>query len=125
MMTTLNAYQNNYLIVIVFLILGILLPIAALTIARILRPQKKISEKYTTYESGIEPFHDARVQFNVQYYLFALLFVMFDIETIFLFPWAVAFSKLGIFGVVKMGIFTFLLFLGLVYSWKKKVLKWS
>lgn len=124
-MTTLNAYQNNYLIVIVFLILGILLPIAALTIARILRPQKKISEKYTTYESGIEPFHDARVQFNVQYYLFALLFVMFDIETIFLFPWAVAFSKLGIFGVVKMGIFTFLLFLGLVYSWKKKVLKWS
>ncbi len=124
-MSDLNVYQNNYLFVLVFLLLGILLPVVALTLGRFLRPKKKISEKYTTYESGIEPFHDARIQFNVQYYMFALLFVIFDVETVFLYPWAVAYGKLGVFALIEMVLFVGLLGFGLFYAWKKKVLEWE
>jgi NADH-quinone oxidoreductase subunit A len=119
-----HLYQNNYLIVAVFLLLGILLPVVALTAGRFLRPYKPSKEKYTTYESGIEPFHQSWVQFNVRYYLFALMFVIFDVETVFLYPWAVAYEELGVFALIEMGIFVVLLTLGLVYAWKKKVLKW-
>ncbi|PLS07959.1 NADH-quinone oxidoreductase subunit A [Neobacillus cucumis] len=120
----LNVYQNNYLIVFVFLCLGVLLPVVALTLGKFLRPNKPSDEKNTTYESGIEPFHDSRVQFNVRYYIFALMFVIFDVETVFLYPWAVAYDKLGIFALVEMLIFVAMLLLGLVYAWKKKVLQW-
>ncbi|WP_017756594.1 NADH-quinone oxidoreductase subunit A [Calidifontibacillus oryziterrae] len=123
-MDTLHLYQNNYLIVVVFLLLGIILPVAALTVGRILRPNKPSEEKQTTYESGIEPFHDSRVQFNVRYYIFALMFVIFDVETVFLYPWAVAYDKLGIFALIEMLIFVLMLIIGLIYAWKKKVLKW-
>ncbi|MFT4416357.1 NADH-quinone oxidoreductase subunit A [Fredinandcohnia humi] len=120
----LNQYLNNYLFVVVFLLLGILLPIVALTLGRFLRPHAPSEAKATTYESGIEPFHDSRVQFNVRYYIFALLFVIFDVETVFLYPWAVAYEKLGIFALIEMFIFVVMLVIGLVYAWKKKVLKW-
>jgi NADH-quinone oxidoreductase subunit A len=124
-MEQLNLYQNNYLIVFVFLCLGVLLPIVALFAAKLLRPKYKQDErKYTTYESGMEPFSDARVQFNVRYYVFALMFVIFDVETAFLYPWAVAYEKLGIFALIEMLIFVVLLLIGLIYAWKKKVLKW-
>lgn len=124
-MELLNLYQNNYLIVFVFLCLGILLPVVALFAAKLLRPPyKPIEAKYTTYESGIEPFHDSRVQFNVRYYVFALMFVIFDVETVFLYPWAVAYEKLGIFALIEMLIFVAMLLIGLIYAWKKKVLKW-
>jgi NADH-quinone oxidoreductase subunit A len=123
-MDLLNLYQNNYLIVFVFLCLGVLLPVVALTAGRFLRPYKPSAEKYTTYESGLDPFHDARVQFNVRYYIFALMFVIFDVETVFLYPWAVAYEKLGIFALIEMTIFVFMLLIGLIYAWKKKVLKW-
>jgi NADH-quinone oxidoreductase subunit A len=121
----LNVYQNNYMIVAIFLILGILLPVVALTFGRLLRPHKPEEAKYTTYESGIEPFHDSRIQFNLGYYIFALMFVIFDVETIFLYPWAVAYDKLGIFALIEMLIFVIMLVIGLAYAWKKKVLKWS
>nr|WP_295974286.1 NADH-quinone oxidoreductase subunit A [uncultured Bacillus sp.] len=124
-MELLNLYQNNYMIVAIFLILGILLPVLALTFGRLLRPYKPEEAKYTTYESGIEPFHDSRIQFNVGYYMFALMFVIFDVETIFLYPWAVAYDKLGIFALIEMLIFVIMLVIGLVYAWKKKVLKWN
>jgi NADH-quinone oxidoreductase subunit A len=91
----------------------------------LLRPYKPSAEKYTTYESGIEPFHQSWVQYNVRYYLFALMFVIFDVETVFLYPWAVAYEELGVFALIEMGIFVVLLTLGLVYAWKKKVLKWT
>ncbi|MBT2657779.1 MULTISPECIES: NADH-quinone oxidoreductase subunit A [Bacillaceae] len=120
----LNVYQNNYLIVFVFLCLGVLLPVVALYFGKLLRPNNPSDEKNTTYESGIEPFHDSRVQFNVRYYIFALMFVIFDVETVFLYPWAVAYDKLGIFALVEMLIFVAMLLLGLVYAWKKKVLQW-
>ncbi|MGC4377386.1 NADH-quinone oxidoreductase subunit A [Fictibacillus sp. Mic-4] len=120
-----NVYQNNYLIVAVFLLLGILLPVGALTAGRLLRPNRPTKEKATTYESGIEPFQQSWIQFNVRYYLFALLFVIFDVETVFLYPWAVAYDELGLFALIEMAIFVLLLTLGLVYAWKKKVLKWN
>jgi len=120
----LNVYVNSYVVVFVFLCLGILLPIVALTAGRFLRPHAPNAAKQTTYESGLDPFHDSRVQFNVRYYIFALLFVIFDVETVFLYPWAVAFEKLGAFAIIEMLIFVVMLLIGLVYAWKKKVLKW-
>ena len=124
-MELLNWYQNNYLIIVVFLCLGVLLPVVALLLGKLLRPFKPIPAKYSTFESGVEPFHDSRVQFNVRYYMFAILFVIFDVETVFLYPWAVAYEKLGIVALFEMLIFVFMLLIGLVYAWKKKVLKWT
>lgn len=124
-MELLHLYQNNYLIVVIFLLLGILLPVVALTAGKFLRPNAPNKEKATTYESGIEPFHQAQVQYNVRYYIFALMFVIFDVETIFLYPWAVAYEKLGIFALIEILIFVSMLIIGLIYAWKKKVLKWT
>jgi NADH-quinone oxidoreductase subunit A len=123
-MELLHLYQNNYLIVLIFLCLGVILPVVALTAGRFLRPHKPSEAKQTTYESGIEPYHDARVQFNVRYYIFALMFVIFDVETVFLYPWAVAYDELGIFALIEMLIFVVMLLIGLIYAWKKGVLKW-
>lgn len=119
------VYANNYLIVVIFLFLGILLPVGALTLARFLRPSNPTEEKRKTYESGVEPVGSSWVQFNVKYYIFALLFVVFDVETVFLYPWAVAYDSLGLFALVEMVIFIVLLVIGLVYAWKKKVLEWN
>lgn len=124
-MSILNTYLNSYMIIFIFLLLGILLPVVALTAGRLLRPHAPSTAKQTTYESGIEPFHEARVQFNVRYYIFALMFVIFDVETVFLYPWAVAYDSLGLFALIEMLIFVFMLLVGLIYAWKKKVLKWN
>ncbi|MGO4370884.1 NADH-quinone oxidoreductase subunit A [Paenibacillus sp. MCAF20] len=111
--------------VAIFIVLGILLPVAALTIGRLLRPYKPTELKKTTYESGNEPVGVGQVRFNIRYYLFALMFVIFDVETVFLYPWAVAYNKLGLFVLVEMIIFAGMLLVGLLYAWKKKVLKWN
>lgn len=118
-------YSNNYVIVTIFLALGIILPIAALTIGRFLRPSKPSDEKMTTYESGNVPVGTGQIRFNIRYYLFALMFVIFDVETVFLYPWAVAYQKLGLFALVEMIVFVVLLLVGLLYAWKKKVLQWT
>ncbi|WP_409343733.1 NADH-quinone oxidoreductase subunit A [Paenibacillus sp. MBLB4367] len=118
-------YMNNYVIVAIFIGLGIFLPVAALTIGRLLRPSKPVYEKLTTYESGNEPVGVGQVRFNIRYYLFALMFVIFDVETVFLYPWAVAYKKLGLFALVEMLIFVSLLVVGLIYAWRKKVLQWT
>ncbi|WP_202079609.1 NADH-quinone oxidoreductase subunit A [Caldalkalibacillus salinus] len=123
-MDLLNLYQNNYLAVAAFLILGVFLPVAALTVGRFLRPHRPSNEKQTTYESGIDPIGHSWVRFNVRYYIIALLFVIFDVETVFLYPWAVAYEHLGLFALIEMLIFVVLLLVGLIYAWKKKVLKW-
>jgi NADH-quinone oxidoreductase subunit A len=119
-----NLYENNYLIVTVFLLLGILLPVVALFLGKLLRPNVPTKGKQVTYESGIEPFHQANVRFHARYYIFGLLFVIFDVETVFLYPWAVAYEKLGLFALIEMLIFVVMLLIGLIYAWKKKVLKW-
>lgn len=124
-MDLLNLYQNNYLVVAAFLILGVFLPVAALTAGRFLRPNRPNEAKQTTYESGVEPIGGSWVRFNVRYYIFALLFVIFDVETVFLYPWAVAYEHLGIFALIEMLLFVVLLLVGLIYAWKKKVLRWN
>ncbi|CAH0118072.1 MULTISPECIES: NADH-quinone oxidoreductase subunit A [unclassified Paenibacillus] len=118
-------YWNNYIIVAIFISLGILLPVVALSVGRLLRPSKPTEMKRTTYESGNEPVGAGQIRFNVRYYLFALMFVIFDVETVFLYPWAVAYNQLGLFVLVEMLIFVGLLLIGLLYAWKKKVLKWN
>ena len=118
-------YSNNYVIVAIFIVLGILLPVVALTVGRFLRPSKPTEIKQSTYESGNEPVGVGQVRFNIRYYLFALMFVIFDVETVFLYPWAVAYNQLGLFVLVEMLIFVALLLVGLIYAWKKKVLKWN
>lgn len=118
-------YMNSYVVVAIFLVLGLLLPIVALSFGKLLRPSKPNAEKYTTYESGNEPVGEGQVRFNVRYYLFALMFVIFDVETVFLYPWAVAYKQLGLFALVEMLIFVVLLVVGLIYAWKKKVLQWT
>lgn len=124
-MDSFHLYTNNLVLVVSFLLIGVLLPIATVSIVgRFLRPNNPTQAKLTTYESGIEPFHDANVRFHVRYYIFAILFVIFDVETVFLYPWAVAYEDLGIIALIEMLIFVVMLLIGLAYAWKKKVLKW-
>lgn len=121
--------EASFLTMSWFIVLGILLPVVALSVGKILRPNKPSSRKSVTYESGVDPTGEGWVQFNVRYYLFALLFVIFDVEAVFLYPWAVAYdylrNTLGIFVLYEMLIFVGLLLLGLAYAWKKKVLEWE
>ena len=120
-----EKYINSYVIVTVFLILGILFPIFVLWLGKQLRPNKPTDAKQTTYESGNEPVGVSQIRFNVRYYLYALMFVVFDVETVFLYPWAVAYKQMGLFALTEMFIFAGLLCIGLVYAWRKKVFRWN
>lgn len=123
---SIDQYINNYVIVTIFLVLAVILPAAALTLGRFLRPQRPSEAKTETYESGVAPLMESsHVRFNVRYYLFALMFVIFDVETVFLYPWAVAYNQLGLFALIEMLIFVVMLVVGLIYAWKKKVLRWN
>lgn len=120
------TYWNGYLFVFLFLLIGVFLPFSSLwIIGPVLRPKKPSKEKQSTYESGVEPIGDAHVRYNARYYLFALLFVVFDVETLFLYPWAASYHKLGLFALTEMLIFIFMLVVGLIYAWRKKVLEWT
>ncbi len=87
-------------------------------------PRKPNPTKYTTYECGMETIGESRIQFNFCYYFFALLFVIFDVQVVFLYPWAVEFNQLKLFGLVVMLVFVLIMMVGFVYAWKKGVLKW-
>lgn len=119
----------DLIVIAIFVILGIALPIAAFTTGRILRPHVPSAAKTVSYESGVAPESGSWVQFHVRYYLFALLFVIFDVETVFLYPWAVVYDSLrnemGLWILGEMLLFIFFLLLGLLYAWKKKVLEWK
>lgn len=108
-----------------FLLVAVLFPLAPIILAYLLAPKKPNPIKSATYECGIESKTESWIQFKVQYYIYALIFVIFDIETIFIYPWAVAYNQLGIFALIEMFIFLVILALGLVYAWKKKVLEWK
>jgi NADH-quinone oxidoreductase subunit A len=97
---------------------------AMLGVGRLVRPQRPQPEKYITYEAGSDPV-GGWGQSNVRYYVYALLFVMFDVEAVFIFPWAVHLESLGWYGLVEMAIFIIVLTLGLVYAWRKGVLRWA
>jgi NADH-quinone oxidoreductase subunit A len=107
-----------------FATLGVAFVAAVLAASRVLQPHHPLPEKLTTYESGKVPIGDAWVHFNIRYYVFALLFVIFDIEAVFLFPWAVAFRHLGLFGLAEMAVFIGVLAVGLAYAWRRGALEW-
>ncbi len=108
-----------------FLLACSLVPILSLTASKLLRPSGGGPERRTTYESGMEPIGGAWIQFNIRYYMFALVFVVFDVETVFLYPWAVAFNQLGVLAFVEALIFIAILVVALVYAWRKGALEWS
>lgn len=122
---TIDPYFYNYFFVGVFLIFAVAFPILPLVLAKFLAPRKPSPIKQMPYECGIEPVGDPWIQFRVQYYIYALIFVIFDVETIFIYPWAVGFKELGLFGFVEMVIFIAILAVGLIYAWKKKALEWD
>jgi len=115
---------NDWLFIGVFLLLAPVFPALALVIPRIIAPRKPNPLKSQTYECGIETVGDTRVQFRIQYYIFALVFLIFDVETVFLFPWALAFERLPLFAVLEGVLFIFILIAGFVYAWRKGALEW-
>jgi NADH-quinone oxidoreductase subunit A len=120
---------ENYLPILVFVIFGVLMATGILTaskiFAKISRVERPSAEKQSTYECGFEPFEEARTRFDVRFYLVAILFIVFDLEVAFLFPWAVVIRKLGWAPFIAMGIFLLLLIVGFVYEWKKGALEWE
>ncbi len=115
---------QNYVPIFIFIaVVGLLLPVTLL-IAKVLRPSNPNKTKLMPYECGITPFDDARGRYTVRFYIVAILFVVFDVETIFLFPWAVQFKALGLFGLVEMMVFLAILIVGYVWIWKKGALEW-
>lgn len=119
-----SPFLRSYLTVVwfglaAFLIAGLLLGISAL-----IRPNKPSVAKLTAYESGVDPVGDGWSQSQIRYYVFALLFVVFDVEAVFIFPWATQLERYAGFGLIEMGVFVAILILGLVYAWRKNVLRW-
>ncbi len=116
---------ENYLPILIFTIVGILFGAVFLALGFILGPRRPDSEKLSPYECGFEAFEDARMKFDVRYYLIAILFIIFDLEIAFLFPWAVVLREIGMFGFLAMVLFLGILVIGFVYEWKKGALQWE
>jgi NADH-quinone oxidoreductase subunit A len=119
-----TEFYRNYLAVAVLMLAAIGMVAAMLGAGRLIRPSRPQDEKYISYEAGSDPA-GAFGQSNVRYYVYALLFVMFDVEAVFIFPWAVNVEGLGWFGLVEVAVFVVILTLGLVYAWRKGVLRWA
>ncbi|HLF69828.1 MAG TPA: NADH-quinone oxidoreductase subunit A [Actinomycetota bacterium] len=119
-----TGYYGSYLTLAIFAGAVFVLVGGTLLLNRLIAPRVRTEEKYMTYECGVDPIGGGWTQSTVRYYIFALLFVIFDVEAVFLFPWATVFEKIGIFAFVEMMIFIGILALGLVYAWRKKVLEW-
>lgn len=115
---------NDWLYIGLFVLISLALPAVAILLAGLLAPKKPNPIKNQTYECGIETYGPSWIQFKAQYYIFALIFLVFDVETIFLYPWAVAYNKLTLFGVVEAILFILILLSGLLYAWKKGALEW-
>jgi len=116
--------QSQYLFVAIFFLIALAVPAIGLALAWAIRPKKPNPAKASTYECGMETIGDTWVQFKAQYYLYALVFVVFDVEAAFIFPWAVAYHKLGVYALVEMVIFVAILLGGLLYAWRKGALEW-
>lgn len=117
--------MQNWLYIGLFLLVGIVIPVAAIVISVLIAPRKPNPIKQSTYECGMETVGDSLVQFNAQYYIFALVFLIFDVETVFLFPWAVSINAMGPFVVVEGVIFILILIAGLSFVWRKGMLEWA
>ena len=124
-LTQVETYYQSYGVVLAVLIAGVGLVAVAFGTARLMAPHRPLPEKLTTYECGIDPVGEGWSQSQVRYYIYGFLFVIFDVESVFLFPWARVFAGLGWTAVVEMGIFIGILAVGLLYAWRKGVLKWA
>ncbi len=116
---------EQYFPVFIFIIVGLGLSVAILSAGSILGPHRPDPEKISTYECGFNPFEDSRLPFDVRFYLVAILFIIFDLETAFFFPWAVVLNQIGWFGFLAMMVFLSLLVIGFIYEWKKGALEWE
>jgi NADH:ubiquinone oxidoreductase subunit 3 (subunit A) len=117
--------MSQWIYIALFFIVGLIIPVGAIGAALILGPRKSNPIKQSTYECGIETVGESWVQFKAQYYIFALVFLVFDVETVFLFPWAVRLGQLGLFAVIEGIVFILILIAGLVYTWRKGMLEWA
>ncbi len=118
-------FLNNYFSIIIFLFLSLGLSLGFVVLNFILSPKNPDPEKLSAYECGFEPFSDSRMEFDVRFYLVAILFIIFDLEIAFLFPWAISLGSIGIVGFISMMIFLFILTIGFIYEWKKGALDWE
>ena len=116
---------EQYFPILLFIAVGLVLGVVMLTVGRLVSPWKPDPSKLSPYECGFEAFEDARMKFDVRYYLVAILFILFDLEIAFLFPWAVVLPDIGLFGFVAMMIFRAILTVGFIYEWKKGALDWQ
>ena len=116
---------EHYFPILLFILVGLVLGGVLLGLGKLVSPDRPDPEKLSPYECGFEAFEDARMKFDVRYYLVAILFILFDLEIAFLFPWAVALPDIGMFGFVAMMIFLLILVVGFVYEWKKGALEWE
>ena len=121
----LAEFLKDYLPIILFLIIALGLSLAFVSINYIAAPSKPDPEKLSAYECGFEPFNDSRMEFDVRFYLVAILFIIFDLEIAFLFPWAISLSEIGLYGFCSMMLFLFILTVGFIYEWKKGALDWE
>lgn len=119
-----TGYYVSYAAVATLAVVILAFGVGTFVAWRLLRPQRPTREKLEIYECGIDPIGESWKQPNVRYYIFAFLFVVFDVEALFLFPWAVTYEKLGMFAVVEMILFVAILFFGLVYAWGRRALEW-
>jgi NADH-quinone oxidoreductase subunit A len=116
---------ENYFPILLFIIVGLAVGVAPIVLGKLVAPNKPDSEKNSPYECGFEAFEDARMKFDVRYYLVAILFILFDLEIAFLFPWAVVLKEIGLFGFVSMMVFLTILVVGFIYEWMKGALEWE
>jgi NADH-quinone oxidoreductase subunit A len=122
---TAEAPVFSYLPIVLFLIVAAAFPGVALLVLRVVRPQVYHPKKMMPYECGIDPIKDARDRFSVRFYIIAMLFLIFDVETVFLLPWAIVYDQLAIFGLIEMLIFIGILVIGYYYAWRKGALNWA
>ncbi len=120
-----DAYFYHYLFVGIFVVFALAFALGAIGFAFLIIPKKPSAVKAATYECGLVSEGDSWIQYRIQYYLYALMFVIFDVETIFIYPWAVAYKQLGLFAFVEMVIFIAILAVGLIYAWQKNILEWE
>jgi len=116
---------ENYLPILIFIAVALAVGAVVISLGFILGPHRPDAEKCSVYECGFEAFEDSRMKFNVRFYLIAILFIIFDLEIAFLFPWAVVLGKIGMTGFVAMVIFLTILVIGFIYEWKKGALEWE
>jgi NADH-quinone oxidoreductase subunit A len=116
---------QQYFPILLFILVGLVVGAVPVALGRLIGPNNPDSEKLSPYECGFEAFEDARMRFDVRYYLVAILFILFDLEIAFLFPWAVVLDQIGTFGFVSMLLFVAILVVGFIYEWKKGALDWE